>query len=217
MRKKLLAGGLAALGCAVLGLGATGTYAAFVDTEQVPQTQLQAGTLDLRLSTEGTAESDPLELSGLVPGPSPQDGAAEHSYVVRLTNDGSLPGAALWGTTAVEERENGCNAAEQAARDRTCAETQGELGEQLEIALSVLSGADCSGDGGVLGPGPFSPISSIGFRPVVPGGAGDPLVLAPGESRCARVDVYFPHGENNNVAQGDSSTFRLAFRLDQTP
>jgi len=220
MRKKLLAGGLAVLGCAVLGMGATGTYAGFVDTEQAPQTQLQAGTLDLRLSTEGSAESNPLTLGGLVPGPLPEYGGgrpSEHSYTVRLTNDGSLPGAAVWGTTGVEELENGCNSAERDAGDSSCDRGDGELGGQLLVSLSVLEAPDCSGDAAVQRPVQFSPIMSVSDQAIVTGG-NDRLVLAPGESRCARVDVFLPHlpNDQNNLAQGDSSTFRLAFRLDQT-
>jgi hypothetical protein len=220
MRKKLLAGGLAVLGCAVLGMGATGTYAGFVDTEQAPQSRLRAGTIDLQLSTEEGAESDPLTLGGLVPGPPPEYGStepSEHSYTVRLTNDGSLPGAAVWGTTGVEELENGCNAAEQDVGDSSCDAPQGELGKQLLVSLSVLSGPGCSGEAVVQQPVQFTPIADFGDLEIVAGGNGQ-LVLAPGESRCARVNVFFPHlpNDQNNLAQGDSSTFRLAFRLDQT-
>jgi predicted ribosomally synthesized peptide with SipW-like signal peptide len=219
MRKKLMAGGLAALGCAVLGMGAAGTYAGFVDTEQAPQTQLQAGTLDLRLTTEEGAESDPITLAGLVPAPTPPLGSnqpSEHSYVVRLSNDGSVPGTALWGTSGVAELENGCNEAEEAAGDTSCGEQQGELGDQLRVSLSLLPGAGCEGTPAIVSPEQYPATDERAFKPIRPGGTGDPIVLAPGENRCARVDVYFPHLPHNNVAQGDSSSFRLAFRLDQT-
>lgn len=53
MRKRLAAGAAAILGVIALGVG--GTYAAFSDTEQGPNTLVEAGKLDLRLSTGNDA------------------------------------------------------------------------------------------------------------------------------------------------------------------
>ncbi|WP_219414365.1 hypothetical protein [Pseudonocardia nigra] len=221
MRKKLLAGGLGLLGCAALGMGATGTYAGFVDTEQAPQVLVRAGTLDLRLTTADGAETEPVTFANLSPEAAPVAGTyrpSAHHYFIRLTNDGSLPGRAKWATSGVAERENACNAPERTAGDRSCGDgdDQGELGDQLLVSFSLMPGADCAGEPGVVPPPRQYPATAErDYRDILPGGAGDPLVLAPGEARCVRVDVHFPLVPENNLAQGDSSTFRLGFRLEQ--
>lgn len=218
MRKKIAAAGAALLGVALLGAG--GTYASYTDTETTTPVLIQAGTLDLRLSTADDQETEPLTFSDVAPGPVPRYGyyqPSEHHYFVKLTNDGSVGGVAKWASARVAENENGCNAPEQEAGDRTCGEGpgEGELGNQLRVSFSLLPGADCTGPPGVVPPEQYPATRTEGFQSIKPGGSGDELFLAPGASRCVRIDVYFPSTPHNNIAQTDSSTFRLSFRLDQ--
>lgn len=87
MSKKIAAGALAIVG--VLALGVGGTYASFSSTTQGPNTLVQAGKLDLRLSTENDALIEPISFENLKPGDA-------RSYFVKLTNDGTVPGKAKW-------------------------------------------------------------------------------------------------------------------------
>lgn len=219
MRTKLAVAATALAGVALLGAG--GTYAAFSDTETAAPVLVQGGTLDLTLGTQAGADLAPVTFENMVPGPAPTAGTyvpSQNSYFVRLTNDGSLPGRARWSTRGISELENGCLAPERDAGDTSCgnAKKAGELGDQLRVSFSLMPGADCTGQPGVVPPETFPPTDNRGFRDIKPGGAGPALVLAPGASRCVRIDVYFPSTAANNLAQGDSSTFQLSFRLDQT-
>lgn len=217
MRKKLIAVGVAALGAVLIGAG--GTHAAFSDTESGPPVLVRAGTLDLALSTAAGTETAPVTFTDVVPGPVPANGhtSSPHHYFVRLTNEGTLPGHARWSTTAVSEFENDCNAPEIDAEDTSCGPENGagELGDQLRVSFSLFPGATCAGNPGVVPPEMYPPTQSSTFREIKAGGAGPALVLAPGATRCVRVDVHFPSGPLNNLAQSDRSSFRLAFRLDQ--
>jgi predicted ribosomally synthesized peptide with SipW-like signal peptide len=217
MRTKLAAAGAAVAGLALLGAG--GTYAAYTDTETVP-VLIEAGTLDLQLSTDEDAELEPLTLSNLVPQPVATNGGfipSDRFYYVQLTNDGTVPARARWASRGLAELENGCGEPEITARDTSCGRGNkaGELGAQLRLSFSLMSGTDCGGAPGSVPPEYFPPGGDRGFADIKPGGAGPRLVLQPGESRCVRIDVHFPSAPNNNLAQSDSTTFQLSFRLDQ--
>ncbi len=217
MRNKIVAAGCAALlGVALVGAGST--YAAYTDTETAEPVLVQAGTLDLVLSDGEGQATAPVTFADMVPGPPVASGTYQpspHHYFVRLTNDGSVPGTAQWSTASVSELDRGCNDAETDAGDGTCGTGtfDGELGEQLLVSFSLLAGPDCAGSPVGARP-PYVPAFDRGFRPVVTGG-GTALVLGPDETRCVRVDIHFPEGPDDNLAQSDSSTFRLSFRLDQ--
>lgn len=205
MRKKLAAGGLAALGALALGTGAT--YAPFTSTVQGPDTLTRGGTLDLKLSTAENGVIQPISFQNLMPGDA-------NFYHVQLTNTGTVAGKAFWAFDNVQELENGCVPAELAARD-TCdnGSLDGELGDQLAVTLSLMPGSECNGTAQVVGPSSFHPSGSRVFREL------SGLVLAPGASRCVRVDVVFqnlpnlPNQPNNNQAQSDSSSFGFRFQL----
>lgn len=217
MGNKIVTAGCAALlGLAVIGAG--GTYAAYTDAGTAEPVLVEAGTLDLVLSDGEGRGTAPVTFADVVPGPSVASGRyrpSPHHYFVRLTNDGSVPGTTWWSTTAVAELDRGCNDAETDAGDATCGEgpLEGELGEQLLVSFSLLAGPGCAGSPVGARP-PYVPAFDRGFRPVVTGD-GSALVLGPEETRCVRVDVHFPEGPDDNLAQSDSSTFRLSFRLDQ--
>lgn len=219
MRKKIaVAGSAALLGLALVGAG--GTYAAYSDAETAAPVLIQAGTLDLRLSSKEGADLQPLTISDLTPQPVDTDGAytpSERFYLVQLTNDGTVPARARWASRSVAEQENTCNGPERAAGDTSCGRGNqaGELGDQLRLSFSLMSGPGCGGSPGSVPPGYYPPTGRQGFSDIKPGGAGPRLVLQPGESRCVRVDVHFPLSPDNNLAQSDSSTFQLSFRLDQ--
>ncbi|MGH3974868.1 MAG: TasA family protein [Pseudonocardiaceae bacterium] len=201
MRKKLAVGGLAVLGA--LAFGIAGTYAAFSDTEQGPNTLVQAGKLDLRLSNQNDALIEPISFKDLKPGD-------ELFYFVQLTNDGTVPGKAKWAFENGQELENGCGAPEIAVGDTTCDPGPGELGSQLAVTFSQMSGPDCGGTPQAEDPEGFSPAFSVGFTPI------NGLELAPDESKCVKVGVRFKHlddNNRNNRAQSDSSSFGFRFQL----
>ncbi len=217
MRHKIVAAGCAALlGVALVGAGST--YAAYTDTETAEPVLVQAGTLDLVLSDGEGQATAPVTFADMVPGPPVASGTYQpspHHYFVRLTNDGSVPGTVQWSTASESELDRGCNDAERDARDATCGDGRyaGELGEQLFVSFSSLSGSDCTGAPVGTAP-PYNPAFSRDFRDVFTGD-GSAFVLGPADTRCVRIDVHFPSGPRNNQAQSDSSTFRLSFRLDQ--
>jgi predicted ribosomally synthesized peptide with SipW-like signal peptide len=219
MRTRLGAAALVAAAVALLG-AAGGTYAAFTDHEDAPAVLVEAGTLDLSLDTVEGTSTEPVTVVDLRPEPVPPAGepwSSEHHYLVRLTNEGSVPGGLEWAATAVAELENGCNAPERDADDPSCGtgSDEGELGGQLRLTFSALPGDDCAVAAASSPSEPFPITAGAAFADVKPAGARYPLVLGPGESRCVRVDVHLPVLPTNNLAQGDASTFRLQFRLDQ--
>ncbi len=216
MRKKITALAVAAIGVAMLGAGST--YAAYTDTETAEPVLVRAGTLDLVLSDGEGQATAPVTFADMVPGPPLSLGGyqpSEHHYFVRLTNDGSLPGTVEWSTTSVSELDHGCNDAERDARDATCGDGRnaGELGKQLFVSFSSLNGPDCTG-APVGTDSPYNPAFNRDYQPVFTG-EGSAFVLGASDTRCVRIDVHFPSGARNNLAQSDSSTFRLSFRLDQ--
>ncbi len=216
MRKKLAAAGIALAGLALLGTG--GTYAALSDTEE-SAVLVEAGRLDLSVTTNEDTELAPLTFTDLIPGPAPVPGTytpSDRFYYLRLTNDGTVPGRALWRSQRVAERDNGCNEPEIAAGDTTCQPNQaGELGDQLLLSFSLMPDDQCAGTPSTVPPETYSPTSSLQYAEIKPGGAGTGLVLGAGESRCVRIDVYFPSTSKNNITQSDTSSFRLSFRLNQ--
>lgn len=207
MRKKLATGALAILGVLAFGIG--GTYAGFSGTVQGPNTIAQSGTLDLQLSTDQNGVIQPILFQNLVPGDA-------KFYYVQLTNTGAVAGKASWAFDNVQELENGCVPAEIAVGDPSCGDGQneGELGNQLAVTFSLMSGPGCGGTAQVLGPQSFP---SSFTQPVFQSLAG--VVLPSNGSRCVRADVVFqnypnlPNQSNNNLAQSDSSKFGFRFRL----
>jgi predicted ribosomally synthesized peptide with SipW-like signal peptide len=177
MRKKFAAGGLAVLGALAFGVG--GTYAAFSNTEQGPNTLVQTGKLDLRLSTD--------------------HGYRSHRFSSRISS--RVTHTLLF---------------------RPAPQWRHGSGES-KMGVQELSGTQervrCAGDRGcpvrgapvfpqVVGSPSFpSSVSQVFFRSL------DGLVLAPGVSRCVRVDVKFLDLSSNNKAQNDSSIFGFRFQL----
>lgn len=202
MRKKLAAGGLAVLGVLAFGIG--GTYAAFSSTVQGPPAVAQAGTLNLALSTGQNAAIQPIAFQNLIPG-------AEKSYFIQLANTGTVAGNASWKFDNVQELENGCVFPENTAGDASCGlgPNQGELGNQLAVTFSLMPGPGCAGAPQAVGGLPSFPSSftQTHFQPL------NKVVLAPGASRCVRANVVFLNLPNNNLTQGDSSSFGFRFQL----
>lgn len=123
--KKVAAGiGVAAAAAAVLALGA-GTYAAFSDTENVPETTLAAGTLDLTVGGPSVTTSG-ADLRDLAPGES-------ITVAYTVDNAGTIDGN-LFLRFTTSGAENGCAEPETPTPDATC-DGAGELLNQLDVTV----------------------------------------------------------------------------------
>jgi hypothetical protein len=95
------------------------------------------------------------------------------------------------------QAENGCLELESAAGDRTCDADGGDLAGQLlaTVAAGTLHGGECNA------PGPFVSLDLL--HP----DAQSRLTVAGAE--CLSLELSFPDGDDDNLAQSDSLTFRL--------
>jgi|tagenome__1003787_1003787.scaffolds.fasta_scaffold20909666_2 hypothetical protein len=95
------------------------------------------------------------------------------------------------------QAENECLEPEYAAGDRTCDADGGDLAGQLlvTVAAGTLDGGDCDARG------PFVPLDLL--NPDAP----SRLTVAGAE--CLSLEVSFPDGDDDNLAQSDSLTFRI--------
>lgn len=222
MRKQIALSAAAVVAFAALAAGGF-TLAGLTDTEAGPGASAQAGTLDL-VDTNGpaTGTSANQTFTNLVPVTPPAGGvyqASPYFWSSKLRNAGSLAGALSWRVVNVQNRENGCGEPESSAGDVTCISTgtgqntQGELGAQLRVVLSVLD-ANCGGPPVVVSDS-ITAAGNSQFRSLAAPG-GNPVGLGQNETRCVRADLFFVDRADNNLAQSDSTRLAFQFRLNQS-
>jgi len=206
--KKIVLASAAMGGAALVAFGASGTFAAFSD--QTASDIATAGAGALFLSPDGTVQTTTASsATNLAPG----DTTVYRFYV---QNDGSLSGKLTNTFKLLTDLENGCTPAEQrgASIDGDCTDApgSGDLAEVATITASYgpVANRDACTDDAILANqyGPFSPaVLNNQSAPVVE--------LAPGAGYCTVLRLTIPEAPSNNIVQTDSTSFQLAYRLDQ--
>jgi hypothetical protein len=199
--KKIAIASAAMGGAALIAFGASGTFAAFSDTDLVSGQKAGATTFEIEVAGQYvTSEQAPLELA---PG-----GSLRYAY--EITNNSDLPGL-LDATISVTDAENDRNDPEIEAGDITAA------GEFSSFALvEAFYGGDdaenCDIDstvslGGPVAFGQIAQTVSNNFKN---------RSFAPGDTHCVVLEVSLPtHAANINRVQGDTATFAISFTLTQ--
>lgn len=217
MSRRLLVS-LVVLALAVAAVGA-GTWAAFSDTEASTGNAFTAGTMDLKIKPAGVWPAvwtdDPVVRQIIVTDLKPGDAYLGVGSTT-LKNTGTVPGVVWLEIKNIRNTENGCLEPEQAAGDDSASEV-GELPAKIEILTQIneapwgrswdfIANLDPAQDG----------VRVDG----VPGDAGGPTVLQPGEE----LPLYFrAHWDNDhsdagvadNKAMTDKVTFDIVFHMDQ--
>ena len=202
--KKIALASAAMGGAALLAFGASGTFAAFQDTEQATAFA-GAGTLDL--TVKGGSVAPPVISMALNPGQS-----TAHAYW--LTNAGSLAGVLDVTTAILENAENGCTVPE-AVLDKTCTlgASDGDFSGLATAQFLINKAVDeaacrvATTGAGIVGL-PARTLDEWAANPAR-------LVrMNPGTSTCMVVQVTLPAAVGN-VVQGDTAKFRTDLTLTQ--
>ena len=211
-RRKVL-GSIGTIGIAAGGIGAS-TWAGYTDDE-VKQLSTNAGSLDLRISENGSSnwQNGPVTvgLSELSPG----DTVSDTEY---LKNVGQTDGACLGMSISNVRSDEGQSVYNDPDVYNPEAETDrqhsngGELDDQVKVKGKVT---DVS-TGEVLAYFPFVPFNYARNGMVTVLGDNGVILEKNGGNKL-KLDVYFkfPHRSDNNEAMKDSLTFDLDMRLYQ--
>lgn len=199
--KKIVIAAAAMGGAALVAFGASGTFAAFSDQQQVTAAA-GAGTLVLGTSVK-QATTAPSNVS-LMPGEN-----AAYAYYVQ--NGGSLPGV-LRTTITLTDQENNCLQPEKDAGDTTCNADQGDFSKFAQATaylVNVSSAAACTPDA------TSSVFVSGSLRTLINTAIPTPSILG-GSGYCVVLKVELPKDDPQiNQVQGDTSTFKVNFTLEQ--
>jgi Camelysin metallo-endopeptidase len=203
--KKIALASAAMGGAALIAFGASGTFAAFSDSETT-SAAAGAATLDLRAGVTN-APSGEVALN-MAPGDKTL------YFPLYVHNAGDLDGF-LGGTFTFQDLENGCSG-DEVDVDETCgaAGDDGEFAENVMVGATVtLNGtaANCTAKPGsdeLAAPTRLPALGSGSFEiPSV-------LPLPKNLSACVVVSVELPKEAGNEV-QGDSSSLTASLKLDQ--
>jgi predicted ribosomally synthesized peptide with SipW-like signal peptide len=203
--KKIALASAAMGGAALLAFGASGTFAAFQDTEQ-GTASASAGTMDLAVGNGQVTGTIPS--LGLNPG-------QKTTVSYWITNTGTTAGDLAADLTVTDE-ERGCQEPEKEAGDTTCDwATNGEFSrfatvQFLDAAADTPAKCATATTGeAVLG----LPALGLGFA----AGAADDIhvgSLAAGAGNCYVVAIELPRTATN-VVQGDVSGIKVDVTLTQ--
>jgi hypothetical protein len=207
--KKIAIASAAMGGAALIAFGASGTFAAFSDSEELAG-EAGAATLDLRVGTPSSPER------AVALNMAPGDDTLYFPYFVK--NAGDLDGL-LGGEIELTDFENGCSGGEGKNRvDPTCdaGDDQGEFSSTalfgVTYAENVARARDCDADVAtdvLISPTSVPanlPVRSLEMEPFVPVEAGYGI--------CVVISVELPELAGN-VVQGDSAELSVRLDLDQ--
>lgn len=204
--KKIALAAAAMGGTALIAFGASGTFAAFSDTEQF-ETSAGAGTLDLVLekgAVQGAAK--PLALN-------PGQATTQAFWI---SNAGNLAGKITAEAVVLENAENGCTEPE-ALVDGTCdaGKINGDFTKFATAEVLMNAAAKNATDCAAATTGtsiPGFPVRTIDAWVAQPGEVGP---MPANAKACIVVKIALP-GTADNSVQGDTAKFRVDFALQQT-
>lgn len=179
--------------------GGAGTYAYFTATRTTESNKFVAGTLDLSVdSNNNVLEPFVIENMG-------ENGNIGGEKTWNVKNTGSLPGRLLVRVQNLNNQENGCNDQEAAIEPNCGQDTEGELGNVINLNLA-LNGKDVAS--GLLNTANYTNIGS-GWATITP------VIIKPGEQVTVRAHWAADENSYGNEIQSDSVQFDTNFRLIQ--
>ncbi|MGY1739403.1 MULTISPECIES: TasA family protein [unclassified Blastococcus] len=206
--KKIAIASAAMGGAALIAFGASGTFAAFSDTDTVNNTAATAGSLVI--DATGTTTT---AMAGqrLVPGQS-----VERTFLVE--NDGQgVAGYPSAKVTKITNTEDGCTSTSEGQADDCTNPSAGDLAAQTLVAYKQYAVSP----NGTCGPAPTTGYVPLGILSQIQNvSAASPAPLAAGQKTCVAfqltlVDNYGGTTFNNNLAQGDSFSVDIEFGITQ--
>ena len=189
----------------IAGMFATlGTSAMFSDTETVGVHDMQAGTLNLKVSNLNPDKyemEDPCTVHITLTNVKPM-GAFARLTKLHLKNAGTLPGKLSIEITTIINKENGRTEPEIEAGD--VYGDGGELGEYLKVRMEL--------DGSKFGFGGegWPVLNDLSGQTITPPNN----VLDSGEVKVFQIWYWLPQ-DTGNIVQSDSVEFDITFHLDQ--
>lgn len=183
----------------VAGGAIAGTYAYFTAQRTASTNRFTAGTLDLNVTSNNTA-NDPFVVDNVGEN---GDITGEKTYTIK--NTGSLPGRLMLRLQNVQNKDNGCNDQEKEFEANCEADDVGEMGNVLSLDVDL--------DG--------TQVASTALADANEGDLGTawdsltPIVLQPNDERTIRVHWNATGNDYDNSIQSDSVSFDMNFRLIQ--
>ncbi len=183
----------------VAGGAIAGTYAYFTAQRTASTNRFTAGTLDLNVTSNNTA-NDPFVVDNVGEN---GDITGEKTYTIK--NTGSLPGRLMLRLQNVQNKDNGCNDQEKEFEAACEADDIGEMGNVLSLDVDL--------DGTQVASTALADANEDDL-----GTAWDsltPIVLQPNDERTIRVHWNATGDDYDNSIQSDSVSFDMNFRLIQ--
>jgi hypothetical protein len=204
--KKIALAAAAMGGTALIAFGASGTFAAFSDTEQATATA-GAGTLDLAVAG-GQVATAPAAVS-LSPGQSTQ-------LAYWVNNVGSVGGTLTAGVSLLENAENNCSEPETESGDTTCGwATGGEFAENVVVRFLKAGATDEAACRTATGGTEISGAPAGTLLAAEKALPFDVFEIQGESGKCLVVNVSLPVNADNNEVQGDTARFRTDLTLTQ--
>jgi hypothetical protein len=201
--KKIALAAAAMGGTALIAFGASGTFAAFSDTEQATASA-GAGSLDLTVS--GAPVTTAPAAMALNPGQST-------TQAYWINNAGTMAGTLSADLAVVENAENSCAEPETESGDKTCEwGSGGEFTKYATVEFLTAGAVDeaacrTAKTGQSLAPAVTLDAAAAATR-------ADLFSIEGGKGKCVVVAVTLPGSAANDV-QGDTAKFRADLTLTQ--
>ena len=212
--KKIAIAAAAMGGTALIAFGASGTFAAFQDSETSTATA-SGGTMDLTVG--GATQSGSVSPLGLNPGQT-----STLSYWVN--NAGTVNGALTADLTVTADEERGCQDAEtkattDQAADSSCTDwgLGGEFSQFATVQFLDSSAADAAACKSSMTGTPVLGMGAVTLKDAAAAPAGIAVgSLAANQGNCIVLKVELPPTAGN-VVQSDAASFKVDVTLAQTP
>ncbi|NTW45470.1 MAG: hypothetical protein HGB18_00250 [Candidatus Moranbacteria bacterium] len=219
---------------AVVAVVGGATYAYFSDTETSEGNTVTAGTLDLKVGGKDDPLVEKISVGDIYPG-------SVVTKTWKVENAGSVPGKVKVKIRNIADNDNGCEEPESPGEIAeyglaTCGAGEGELSSYLRTRVFQSHVNSNNPDWGI------NDYHSYNLAGRHPGGSpyggvkyienlsmGGQLTLNPGEFQVIKLDMrldpdvkslsdwggWLTHDVNDNLLQGDSTTFDVEFTLEQ--
>lgn len=189
MNKKILISlsTIAAVAAIVIG----GTVAYFSDTETSSGNTFTAGSLDLKVNDKEGSAVDKITITDAKPGDS-------GSYTWIAKNVGTIAGNLSLVVSNITNDDNGCTEPETTVGDGSCGNSEGELGQYIDVILKVAGNSIATTTLNLL-PGTYSNVANLG-----PNGTVNVTL------------EWSIHSSVGNIIQSDSAVFDITFDLVQS-
>ncbi|MBT8224906.1 MAG: hypothetical protein HKP61_10255 [Dactylosporangium sp.] len=200
---------LGAAATVLVAAAAGGTFAKFIDTEESNQQSVAAGTLAINLATGGSFGT--WNVGPVAPYTSMDDLHTRYAFV---ENTGDVAGMLHYGAVNLVDLENSCNDAEASSGDTQCGtgNDQGDLSNQLTVQTAGLDASQENGTWICEAPTGQND-DPVTLKNLSNASVASNIEVKGRSAVCLAIVFSLPDREDNNLVQGDSSTFNMQFTL----